>query len=116
MTEDEKRIEKIRNAHRLILCRENINDTLQERITALQFLEKELNVNFHNTEDFLDKMDKYVIQISGAEELKRARESKNLSQEQLSKKLGYSQPFVNMMERGTKPLTAKAIEFIQKSA
>ena len=114
MTEDIGRIQKIRNAHKLILHRENMNNTLQERITTLQFLEKEMHTNFHNTEDFHEKMDKYITQISGVIELKRVRESKGLSQEQLSRKLGYSEQFVHQIERGSRPLTNKIIKFIEK--
>ena len=83
----EKRIGEIRDSYEFILDREDINFTLQQRINALQFLEKEMNTSFKDTEDFLAKMDEYIMRISGAEELKRMRESKNLSQEQLSKKL-----------------------------
>ena len=44
------------------------------------------------------------------------RESKNLSQEQLSKKLGYSVQYIHQMESGTRRLTAKMVQFIGKTS
>ena len=114
MVDAENRINKIRSAYKLILHRESIDCTLQQRINALQFLEKETGANFRSTEHFLAKMDEHIAQISGAEELKRVRKDKNLSLEQLGKKLGYSEQFVHQMERGTRPLTTKTVRFIEK--
>ena len=53
----EKRIGEIRDSYEFILDRGDINFTLQQRINALQFLEKEMNTSFKDTEDFLTKMD-----------------------------------------------------------
>ena len=117
MCEDDgtaERIKRIRDSYQFILDREDIDLTIQHRIDALQFLEKEMNTKFKNTKDFHEKMNKYMMQISGAQELKRVRESKNLSQEQLGKKFGYTKQFVYQMERGSRPLTDKIIEFIGK--
>lgn len=114
MTDTEERIKRIRNAYEFILRREDAEFATQRRIDALQFLEKELGTKFDSTLDFITKMDKYIVRISGAEELKRIRENKNLSLEQLGKKLGYSEQFVQQMEKGTRFLTAKTIEFIEK--
>lgn len=114
MTDTEERIKRIRNAYEFILRREDAEFATQRRIDALQFLEKELGTKFDSTLDFITKMDKYIVRISGAEELKRIRENKNLSLEQLGKKLGYFEQFVQQMEKGTRFLTAKTIEFIEK--
>ena len=110
----DNRIKKIKDAYQLILDRDNANFAIQRCINAIQFLESEMHTKFKSTKDFREKMDKYIAQISGATELKRVRESKGLSQEQLSRKLGYSEQFVYQIERGSRPLTNKIIKFIEK--
>jgi transcriptional regulator with XRE-family HTH domain len=49
--------------------------------------------------------------ISGAE-LTRARKEHGYNQRLMADLLGVSQPMVSMMEKGSKPLTNKALDFI----
>ena len=106
-------ISRIEHSYNFICNRELVNETLPQRIIALQYLEKELDLDFKNTEDFHDKMHKAFIKLSGAKELKRAREDKGWSQERLAKHLGVTRPFITQMESGIRPLTRKAIDFIE---
>ena len=57
------------------------------------------------------KSKKEVKMISGAE-LTRARKEHGYNQRLMAHFLGVSQPMVSMMEKGTKPLTTKAIDFV----
>ena len=108
-------IDKIKHCYGLICDLPTVNETLQLKVEALQFLEAELGVDFKNTEEFYSTMDEFIISLSGAEELRRIREANNWSQGRLASHLGVSQQFVMAMESGKKPLTKKVLRYINNN-
>jgi len=88
--------------------------SLNQRIDAVSKLEVLTNQNFKSTVDFFEKMEKHIaLERYTGEDLLSARKLKGYSQQTVGWKLDVSKQFVSEMERDSKPLTTKALRFIE---
>jgi len=106
-------IEKAKDIYDFLCNRENVDDTLSDRIIGLSFLEKEFDLDFQNTTDFHQKMQKILVRYEDAVDLKRLRKRIGWSQKRLAKHLKTTEQFVDSMEEGKRLIVKKASDFIK---
>ena len=128
-----KKIENLNDIKRLyaVICNRQLGDdahSVQERISIIRFLEKVIKQQFQSKKDFLTKMDAFIQKQelmqdgdnltqkpsadANGNRLKEIRKKKGLSQNTLALSLGISINYLSLMENGRKPLSNKALQFI----
>lgn len=90
------------------------SDGTQKRVEIVRLLERMTGKEFKNTADMKAKVNHFTA-FGGhrGEDIKTARKMRGWSQADLGICLGISAQFVKEMEKGRKPLTDKAISFIE---
>lgn len=111
MNQEIESVDRIKKYYEIIENELLPDSYLSERVGIVRWLEKATHQEFKNTEDFRNKMQRF---LTSGDKLKKARKKKGWSQEVTSYYLGVSKQFISKMEKGTKPLNQKALQFIDK--
>jgi DNA-binding XRE family transcriptional regulator len=111
--ENQTCIEKAKNVYDFLCNRENVDDTLSDRIIGLSFLEKEFDLDFQNTTDFHQKMQKVLVRYEDAMSLRGLRKRIGWSKKRLAKHLKTTEQFIDSMEEGKRPIIKKASDFVK---
>lgn len=88
---------------------------LQKRVALIRWIEDKLRTDFKSTDDFHQKIRNF-LEGHGTRpglRLKKARKKLEMNQFELASLLNCTQSIVSDWEAGKKPLTDKAIKFIE---
>jgi len=97
-----------------IICNGQLGDRIDERVAVIEELERLTNSEFKSNSDFHRKVSEFILRGDGpGSRLRAIRKAKGWTLEVLGIHLGCSKQFVAAMERGRKPLTERAMAFVE---
>lgn len=109
ISEAEKRRKKIKGVAQNLLSNRG---GLMERVSWMQFLEKEMKVEFKNTKDYEEKMGDIITRIGSAEQLELKRNELGLTVGGMARRLDIPKFWLEQMEKGTRRLNKKVHKFV----
>jgi len=116
MTGDMKFVKETYDHINSVPCQENNAKELMFRALRVGRVEKIIGVSFKGTTDWHNKVGQYLRgELFTGETLKSMRMRKGWTQDTLSCALNTKKGNVSNMEKGVRPLTEKAVEFIIKT-
>jgi DNA-binding transcriptional regulator YiaG len=97
-----------------IICNGQLGDRIDERVAVIEELERLTSSEFKSNSDFHRKVSEFILRGDGpGSRLRALRKAKRWTLEVLGIHLGCSRQFVEAMERGRKPLTERAMAFVE---